>query len=119
VIPAPRGEEPEAYQRHRCDEDKAAGERKSLNELDEQLICLLVSRVDRAREDQRARQAAGLPATRLSWENEMLRSYASRLGEHGTQIARAILALSRPPAVAPARRESARGGAGRPGRPGG
>lgn len=72
-------------------EDLAA----DLRDFNELLIRLLVSWVQRAREQQLTRRAAGLPAIDVSWENAIVDQYASRLGSDGAEIALALLARSR------------------------
>ncbi|WP_212909775.1 hypothetical protein [Streptomyces sp. TS71-3] len=62
--------------------------------LDEQLIAQLLRRARLARQRQRERRAARLPATDLAEENAMLRRYAAVLGEPGIAVAMALLALS-------------------------
>ncbi|MFF8730449.1 hypothetical protein ACF073_28805 [Streptomyces sp. NPDC015171] len=62
---------------------------------DEELIAQLIRRVQRSRGRQLNRRAAGLPATTLAGENEMVRQYTARLGRPGRDIALAILALAR------------------------
>jgi hypothetical protein len=66
-----------------------------LREFNELLIPLLVRWVQRAREQQLTRRAAGLPAIDVSWENAIVNQYASRLGSDGAEIALALLARSR------------------------
>jgi hypothetical protein len=89
-----RHEMPEPYPL----EDQVARDELLLGELDELLVSVLVLRVHRARLHQLARRAEGLPATKLSWEHTMVKQYVSRLGKHGAEIARAVLALSKPTA---------------------
>lgn len=79
-------------------EDEIARDQARLDELDEQLVCLLVSRIRQARRHQLKRRAAGLPAANLSWERATAKQYVAGLGQDGGEIARAILALSRPTA---------------------
>lgn len=70
-------------------------EQARLDELDEQLIHLLMARIDGGRLHNLNRRGAGLPTAVLSWENAIVRRYSSRLGREGGDIARALLALSR------------------------
>jgi hypothetical protein len=72
--------------------EELANDLRGFNEL---LIPLLVSWVQRAREQQEVRRAAGLPAIDVSWENAIVDQYASRLGSDGAEIALALLARSR------------------------
>jgi hypothetical protein len=67
-----------------------------LRELNELLIHLVLRWVDQARDHQRTRRAAGLPAINVAWENAVVDQYAARLGRDGAEIALALLALSRP-----------------------
>lgn len=87
LVPLPQPPEPATGPA----EDTAA-DLRGFNEL---LIPLLVSWVQRAREQQLTRRAAGLPAIDVSWENAIVDQYASRLGSDGAEIALALLARSR------------------------
>ncbi|MEU7903621.1 hypothetical protein [Actinoplanes sp. NPDC049118] len=62
--------------------------------LDDLLITLLIDRTLRARDHHAARCEAGLPARKMAWEYAMVKRYAARLGPHGAEIARAVLALA-------------------------
>ncbi|WP_189082429.1 hypothetical protein [Mangrovihabitans endophyticus] len=62
--------------------------------LDDLLITLLIDRTRRARDHHAARCEAGLPARKLAWEYAMMKRYTARLGAHGADIARAVLALA-------------------------
>ncbi|MFD3997713.1 hypothetical protein [Streptomyces sp. NPDC058583] len=77
------------------------------DDQDEELIAYVLRRVQRARGRQLNRRAAGLPATTLAGETEMLRHYTARLGRPGTDIARALLALARHRPGPPSRADSA------------
>ncbi|MEU6479368.1 hypothetical protein ABZ858_21235 [Streptomyces sp. NPDC047017] len=65
-----------------------------LDHLDGQIITLVLRRAELARHYQAQRRTAGLPQSELNLENEMLRRYAELLGRKGTDIGRAVLALS-------------------------
>jgi hypothetical protein len=95
-------------------EDLAA----DLRDFNELLILLLVSWVQRAREQQLTRRAAGLPAIDVSWENAIVDQYASRLGSDGAEIALALLARSRPAVAEQHDGPDARSRASRPAGPG-
>lgn len=75
----------------------------TVDELDEQVVALILCRAAQARRDESARRAQGLPARQLTRENEMVQRFAARLGERGSVIAAAVLALSRPAWTMPPR----------------
>lgn len=95
-------------------EDLAA----DLRGFTELLVSLLVSWVQRAREQRLTRQAAGLPAVDVSWENAIVDQYASRLGSDGAEIALALLARSRRAVAEQHDGPAARSRASRPAVPG-
>ncbi|MFG2951515.1 hypothetical protein [Streptomyces adustus] len=79
----------------------AGGELRALLEnLDGQIVAMVLRRTELARHYHALRRSAGLPQSELAWENQELRRYAEQLGGRGTDIGRAVLALSR---AAPAR----------------
>ncbi|MFJ5534775.1 hypothetical protein [Streptomyces sp. NPDC093261] len=68
--------------------------RAVLDDLDEQIVSIVLHRIELGRRYQSIRRTEGLPASELTWENLVLRRYASRLGSKGAAIARAVLSLS-------------------------
>lgn len=84
-----------------CPAPSAPGDPAEFDAQDEELIAYLLRRVQRSRGRQLSRRAAGLPATTLTGETEMLREYTARLGRPGAEIALAILTLARQQQRAP------------------
>lgn len=69
----------------------------TVEEIDQQLVALILHRAEQARRDELTRRLQGLPVRQLASENEMVRRFAADLGERGSVIATALLALSRNP----------------------
>jgi chorismate mutase len=106
--PAPRGTcRPRSGLSHaEADEPMRAdgGDLRALLEnLDGQIVAMVLRRAELARHYHALRRSAGLPQSELAWENRVLRRYAELLGGKGTDIGRAVLALSRsaPPRLGP------------------
>ncbi|XRQ09189.1 hypothetical protein ACN3XK_74075 [Actinomadura welshii] len=77
-------------------ETALTAEAAELQHLSEMLVQLLLDWTHRTRDLRLARRAAGLSPVGLSWENEIVDQYASRLGPDGAEIALALLTRSRP-----------------------
>lgn len=96
--PAPRGaHRPRTVPAHPTTVERAHDEgdlRALLDNLDGQIIAMVLRRAELARHYHAQRRTAGLPQSELNWENQMLRRYAELLGRKGTDIGRAVLALS-------------------------
>ncbi|MEU2622620.1 hypothetical protein ABZ642_31600 [Streptomyces sp. NPDC007157] len=69
--------------------------RALLENLDGQIVAMVLRRAALARHYHALRRTAGLPQSELAWENQVLRQYTEPLGTKGTDIGRAVLALSR------------------------
>ncbi|MEV7035058.1 hypothetical protein AB0N99_33135 [Streptomyces sp. NPDC093272] len=68
--------------------------RALLENLDGQIVAMVLRRAALARHYHAQRRTAGLPQSELAWENQVLGRYAEPLGSRGTDIGRAVLALS-------------------------
>ncbi|MFJ8154973.1 hypothetical protein [Streptomyces sp. NPDC094468] len=68
--------------------------RALLENLDVQIVAMVLRRAALARHYHAQRRTAGLPQSELAWENQVLGRYAEPLGSRGTDIGRAVLALS-------------------------
>lgn len=82
----------------RAEQDSAeviAAARRSIDELDQQIIALVRRRMGVSAEIQQARLSSGGRRLSLSRENEILARYREELGRPGTTLAMTLLELCR------------------------